>query len=522
MRHSNRRRSQAPYPFTYIGAFLKIAAPSTADAKLKKLALLTAFLLVGSPVPAQDQDTGPTLPLEDCRIRAGDGFPGIKARCGVFERPEDPSNPDSPILMLSVAVVPALTLEPEADPFVPIAGGPGQSTIEFYAGYASAFEPVRRSRDIVLLDQRGTGESALMHCDVDEEIIEGRFSREETVEFSENCLSELPHDPRFFTTSVAVQDLEALRNALGYSQLNLYGISYGSRVAQHFVRRYPDSTRTVVIDGVAAPQIALGPGIAIEAQNALNAIFDRCAESEACSERFPGIRVDFAALQVSLADMPVTVSMPDPTTGRMDDVTFGPDEMAGALRLLSYSPNTVALMPLLIDEAINGNFLPLASQFRMIADNMDDAMAIGMHNSVVCTEDSPYFEGENVTRNDLEATYIGPMQLDSLEAICSVWPKGVLDDDFKKPVATDVPVLLLSGEADPITPPTYADLAAVDMGNALHLTGKQQGHGQAIVGCMPDIIGDFVDNAGFEALQTDCLDRVFAMPFFLDFSGPSP
>ena len=486
---------------------------------MKRFALTIAALLACSAASAQETTS---LELEDCRIRAGQGFPGIKARCGVLVRPEDPSNPDGPTVELRVAVVEALSLEPEPDPFLPIAGGPGQSTIEFYASYATAFEAVRRTRDIVLMDQRGTGESALLHCDIDEDIIEGQYSREQTIEVTGDCLASLPHDPRFFTTSVAVQDLEALRQALGVPQVNLYGISYGSRVAQHFLRRYPASTRTVVLDGVAAPQVALGTGVAIEAQNALDAVFDRCAESADCSERFPTIRRDFDTLRAALDDSPVTVSLPHPTRGTREELEFGSDEVAGALRLLSYSPQTVALMPLLIDEAVNGNFQPLAAQFTMIADTMSDAMAIGMHNAVVCTEDSPYFANEAITVDDLEATYIGPLQLDALEAICSIWPKGVLDEEFKTPVATDAPVLLLSGEADPITPPAYADLAAVDMTNALHVTGRLQGHGQAIVGCMPDIIGDFVAAASVTELDTSCFDRVFAMPFFLDFSGPSP
>ncbi len=489
---------------------------------MKRLAILGAVLLAGMPVMGQYEGPGAGLLLEDCRIRAGDGFPGIKARCGILQQPQDPTNPDSPILDLRVAIVPALTLEPEPDPFVPIAGGPGQSTIEFYASYATAFEEVRRSRDIVLLDQRGTGGSARMQCDADDDLIEGRFSREQTIAATETCLASLPHDPRFFTTSVAVQDLEALRVTLGYSQLNLYGISYGTRVAQHFLRQYPESTRSVVIDGVAAPQIALGPGIAIEAQNALDAIFRRCAESEPCNERFPDIRRQFGALQASLAAQSVTVYMANPLTGAPEEIVFGDTEMAGALRLLSYHPSTVALIPLLIDEAINGNFLPLTSQFMMISDDMSDALAIGMHNAVICTEDAPYFDGVNVTPDELEATYIGPLQLEALEAMCSVWPKGVLDEAFKEPVASDVPVLLLSGEADPITPPAYADLAAVDLGNALHLTGRKQGHGQAGRGCMPVIIGDFVKAASIEGLETGCIDRLFAMPFFLDFSGPSP
>jgi len=495
------------------------SAATTDGPDVKRLTLLTLALL--GAIPAFGDESG-NLVLEDCRIRAADGYPGIKARCGVLVRPEDPARPDGATIELRVAIVDALTLEPEPDPFVPIAGGPGQSTIRFYAAYAQAFEAVRRERDIVLMDQRGTGDSALLACDIDEDIIEGRYSREQTIDVAGQCLADLPHDPRYFTTSVAVQDLEALRLALGAPAFNVYGISYGSRVAQHFLRRYPASARTVIIDGVAAPQVALGPGIAIEAQNALDAIFARCAEDEACHTRFPTIRADFAALRASLADTPVTVSLPHPTTGMMEHLDFGTDEMSAALRLLSYNPATVALMPLLIDEAAKGDFQPLAAQYLMIADSMADALAIGMHNAVVCTEDSPYFEGEAVSVDELEATYIGPLQLDSLQAICSVWPKGVLDDDFKEPVATDRPVLLLSGEADPITPPAYADLAAVDMKNALLVTGRKQGHGQAVIGCMPDIIGEFVAAASVDGLDTSCFERVFAMPFFLDFSGPAP
>jgi len=492
---------------------------------LKHFFVLTALSLVLIPeLTARSQDSSAlaTLPLEDCRIRAGEGFPGIKARCGTLERPENPADPGSATLSLFVAVVPALNLEPDPDPLVPIAGGPGQASTSFYAGTANAFEAVRRNRDIVLLDQRGTGQSAPMKCETDQDIIEGRFSREETIAQTQTCLDGLPHDPRYFTTSVAVEDLEALRIALGYEQFNLYGISYGTRVAQHFLRRFPESTRSVVLDGVVAPQIALGPAIATEAQNVLDAIFGRCAESEACQERFPNIREAFLQLQQELTETPVTVLMPNPVTGQPEEVHFSNDEMAGALRLLSYHPSTVALMPLLIDEAVKGNYAPLAAQFMMIAENMADTLNVGMHNAVVCTEDAPYFAGEDIAREALEATYIGPIQLDALDAICSVWPQGVIDDEFKVAVATDIPVLLLSGEADPITPPSYADLAAVDFGNALHLTGRKQGHGQAPRGCVADVIGNFVAAASVEDLDAGCMERLHAMPFFLDFSGPSP
>ncbi len=483
--------------------------------------IIAAALLTAVPAAAQQERAEPTLALEDCRIHAGRGFPGIKARCGTFERHEDPADSTSPLLELFVAVVPALNLEPEPDPFVPIAGGPGGASSNFYAAYSAAFEMVRRNRDIVLLDQRGTGRSARMDCEADEEIIEGRFSLEQTILDTEACLEQLPHDPRFFTTSVAVRDLEALREALGYPQLNLYGSSYGTRVAQHFLRRYPESTRTVILDGVVPPQMALGPGIAVEAQNALDAIFDRCAESEDCSAAFPDIREDFGMLRDALAGEPVIITLPNPVSGIPQEIRFGRMEIAAAVRLLSYHPNSVALMPMLINEAVEGNFTPLAAQFMMISESMSEALSLGMHNAVVCTEDAPFFTGENVARDALDATYIGPVQLDALEAICSVWPAGVLDEQFRAPLSTDVPVLLLSGEADPITPPRYAELATVNLGNARLLTGRKQGHGLAPRGCMPDVIAEFVETANPRSLEVDCLERLFAMPFFLDFAGPS-
>ena len=478
-------------------------------------------LIVGLAVPVAYAE----LALEDCRISAGPGFPGIKARCGTLERHEDPSNEASPLLALSVAVVPALSLEPEPDPFVPIAGGPGQSTIEFYSLLSRAFEEIRRTRDIVLLDQRGTGTSARMECDIGDEVVEGQLTPEETIALTEKCLTALPHNPEFFSTSVAVRDLEALRIALSSPQFNLYGASYGTRVAQHFARQHPDSTRSIILDGVVPPQLALGAIIAIEAQNALNNIFDRCTESAACSGRFPDIAEEFVALEERLNRDPVSVRLANPLSGIRETISFGDAELAAAIRLMSYSPHTVALMPLLIHEAANENYVPLAAQYLMVMDRMSDSLAIGMHNAVVCTEDAPFYDQDGADRAGLTSTYIGPLMVEALDAICSVWPAGVIDPDFKKPLSTDLPVLLLSGDADPVTPPYFGDMASVDLTNAAHLTGRHQGHGQAATGCMPEVMARFVDTKSIVAEDLDpdnCLERRFAMPFFLNFSGPDP
>ena len=179
-------------------------------------------------------------------------------------------------------------------------------------------------------------------------------------------------------------------------------------------------------------------------------------------------------------------------------------------------------MPLLIHEAGNGNFVPLAAQFRMMMTAMGDALSLGMHNAVVCAEDVPFYDQATIDYDGLAASYIGIDQLEALLAICSVWPAGPIDAEFKVPLATDLPVLLLSGDADPITPPRYAEMAAVDLTNARHLIGRQQGHGQLSVGCTHRLIAKFVDSADPGAIDAECLQRSFVMPFFLSFSGPQP
>jgi len=158
----------------------------------------------------------------------------------------------------------------------------------------------------------------------------------------------------------------------------------------------------------------------------------------------------------------------------------------------------------------------------MAAVALTDALSIGMHNAVVCTEDMPFIVDSSVDYDAITASYLGPLQLEALQTICSVWPAGPIDDDFKLPVTTDIPFLLLSGDADPITPPRYAKMAAVNLRNAWLLTGPMQGHGQAVVGCMPRLIGEFVAQMSLDSVDTSCVEDSFAMPFFLDYSGPAP
>ena len=496
---------------------LRLAA-GIAVAAIVALVLIAAAVVAG-PVSADE------LQLEDCRIDAGPGFPGIKARCGEMTRPLNPGEPGDPSsgeILLRIAVVPALSLTPEPDAFLPVAGGPGQSSIEFYASIAPAFDRVRRDRDILLIDQRGTGDSAPLDCEVDDEIVAGQYDEKQTLALIRDCLERLPHDPRYFTTSVAVTDIDAVREALGYTQLNVYGVSYGSRVAQHYARRYPERTRSIVIDGVVPPQIPLGPDIALRSQTALERVFAACAGDEACAAAFPALGNEFADLQSRLRDESIEVQLASPLTGEPMTTEFGYDQFAIGIRLLLYHPNTIALLPLLIHEAANGNAAPLAAQALQVADDLGTTLAVGMHNAVMCTEDAPFYDEAAIDRDALERSYMGVQQIDALRSICSVWPAGVLDPDLREPLATDLPVLLLSGEADPITPPAYAELAAVGLRNARLRTVPGQGHGMAPVGCVPMLLGEFVSAADPDAAADACVEKAFAMPFFTSFSGPAP
>lgn len=483
----------------------------------RHLAFIIA-LVVCAVAPA----AGGTLTLEECRLEAGPGLPTVRARCGTLERPENPADPDGRQIGLRVAVVPALAIEPQPEPVVPLAGGPGQSATDFYVAYRGAFEGMRRDREILLVDQRGTGRSARLTCPEGEEMLEEPPEPEEIGPLVEECLASLAADPRYYTTSVAVADLEAVREALGYPALNLYGISYGTRVAQHYLRRHPGRTRTVVLDGVVPADRVLGPEIALFAQDALDAVFARCAASEPCSERFPGLEERFAELLMQAESEPVTVDLVHPVTGEPSDRLFSTERLAGAVRLLSYAPATAALLPHLISEAARGNLAPLTAQAMMIEASLYEALAIGMHNAVVCTEDMPYVTEEMIDREALATTYLGSEQIDMLREICRHWPAGIIDEGFREPVESDVPVLLLSGEFDPVTPPAWGDIVASRLEDARHVVGPGQGHGLLPHGCTPRLVAEFVDTADVDGLDAECISRLRPMPFFLDFSGPRP
>ncbi len=474
---------------------------------------------VGLAWLAGTQGATAAIETEDCRLSSR-WLATVSARCGTLTVPEDPSNPEGRQIELFVARIPALSGAPQPDPLLLIAGGPGQAATDFYLALRGAFEPIRRDREIILLDQRGTGRSARLSCpSADAEDLE-TATPDELFALVTACVTALDADPRFYTTSVAVGDLERVREALEVPEWNIYGVSYGTRVAQHYLRRYAEHTRAVILDGVVPAELALGPAIATNAQVALENILGRCAAQDLCAQRFPALDERLATLSARLVEQPLAVTMPDPQTGEAGTRTLSDLHLKVAIRLMSYAPLTAALLPLLVTEAYDGNYAPITAQAYMMIGELERSLSFPMHNSVVCTEDVPFYQDDDLA--GLQDTYLGNMIIDALTTVCSVWPAGVLDDDLKAPVVSDRPVLLLSGEADPVTPPAYGAQVLENLSNARHLVGPGQGHGLAGVGCVPNLMRRFLEDLEPSELDDTCLQRERPTPFFLDFTGPSP
>jgi pimeloyl-ACP methyl ester carboxylesterase len=483
------------------------------------LLCLTAALAARDPAVAAAR-----LALSSCELRQAQGLTLIQARCGRLPVPENPAEPHGRLIELRVAVVPAISTRKRPDPLFILAGGPGMAATSFYASVAPVFARIHRDRDIVLVDQRGTGGSNALDCESSGEDLYQSTTADIVAE-TERCLKDLRAHAhvRFYTTSLAVQDLDRVRAALGYDRIDLYGSSYGTIVAQQYIRRFPGRVRSVVLDGVVPPQAALGAASALDAQAALTGIFARCVREPACDARFGDPAASYRQVREALSAHPVWVDLTDPTSGEPYRLQFTSDQLAMVLRLASYTPELAALLPLDLHEAgASGNFAPLAGQFLLIDRLYGDAIAEGMNDTVVCSEDVPFYHVDPEERARLRETFLGTSQLDGLEAVCRIWPRGPVDPDFHQPLRSSVPALLLSGGNDPITPPRYAALAGRGFTHSLSLVIPGFGHGQLTDPCMAGVMAQFVRRASVAGLKTACTQHLSPMPFFLTRNGPAP
>ena len=464
-----------------------------------------------------------SLALRPCELRSSGALQLVKAECARLPVAENPADPNGRQIRLAVAVVPAVNTTARPDPLFVLAGGPGEAARSFYAGVAGAFALIHRDRDIVLVDQRGTGGSNALNCP--REHASGQTpSRADLIAQSERCLRRLREHAhvRFYTTDLAVDDLDRVRAALGYRQIDLYGSSYGTVVAQEYLRRFPTRVRSMILDGVVPPQLPIGALSAISAQQAVERIFAECARERPCHARFGDPMDEYRRVRAALEAHPVTLTLADPTRGTPYQLHLTTYQLGQVLRLASYTPALAALLPLDLHAAAAGDYTPLAGQFLLIDRLYSGAVAVGMNNTVICSEDVPFYRVTAAERAAMRRTFLGTAPLRELEAVCSHWPKGPVATDFHAPLHANVPVLLLSGGNDPITPPRYAVEAARGYPNSLSVTVPGFGHGQLLDPCIDQLMARFVARAEVAGLNTRCVAALRPMPFFLTLNGPGP
>jgi pimeloyl-ACP methyl ester carboxylesterase len=461
-----------------------------------------------------------SVEFRSCDIGSGKGAETIDAYCTHYDVAENPAMPEGRHIALNVALVPARSPRPKPDLLVFLAGGPGQAAVETYERIASGFQVLNRDRDVLLVDQRGTGGSNRLACPP----VDYTRAAEQTPAAwrrqAQDCLAAISGraDPRFYTTTDAIRDLETLRAALGSPQYDLVGGSYGTRVALSYLQSRPEALRSVIIDGVVPQDEVLGQSHARNLDDGLAKIFAACRTDAGCAQRFGDPATTLVRLRDALRAKPVKVELRDPVTNLPRVETLDETWLTTVVRLYSYAPESAALLPLLLDEALNGRPQALVAQGLIVTRDLDKELAHGMELSVICTEDAP----ELVIHAEDEGRLIGN-QLPALTlAQCGVWPKGTRPAGFKQPVVSDKPVLLLSGEWDPVTPPRFAEQAAKTLRNSRALVAKGRGHIVLNRGCMPKLAAKFVDTLKPSDIDASCLDVLGNTPAFTSYQGPQP
>ncbi|WP_282271998.1 alpha/beta hydrolase [Stenotrophomonas sp. PS02298] len=468
-------------------------------------------------VASKPQTLG-SLNFQPCSLSSAGSRDSLEAQCTTLEVPEDRANPQGRKISLNIAwVAPEKESDLQPDPVFFLAGGPGQAAVATYPQVDAAFSEVRKHRNVILVDQRGTGKSNLLACDTPDD---ADFTTASMQAAAQNCATQLSQkaDLRFYTTTEAVADLDAVRQAIGASQINLVGVSYGTRVAQQYAMRHPQATRSIVLDSVVPNSLQLGNIFARNLDDALALQFAQCTKTASCKDKLGDPRAELDTLLAKLRAQPVTVQYRDASTGEQQQGELRAETVAGLVRMYAYMPAAGALLPKLIHEANGGRYDNLMALTQMLQGEMKDAMAMGMQLSVVCSEDK-----EGMVANGADAdTVLGNQMAEAMGAMCASWPKGTAPADFHKPLAGKVPTLVLEGEFDPVTPPRYGEEVVKHLDNARLFVLRGQGHNVIGAGCMPKLFAQFIEKTDPKALDGACLEKLNYVPPFTSFNGWEP
>ena len=424
--------------------------------------------------------------------------------CGTLKVPEDRSNPDGRQIGLRVAVVPSLAAVPAPDPLFAIAGGPGDAGTQFFAWLPGLYAGVHATHDIVLVDQRGTGASnaLTLPSQPDTSSLSAAQADARLSAWMHDSLAALGADPRFYTSTVAADDLDDVRAALGYDRIDLYGTSYGGTLAQYYLRKHADHVRVAVLDGSTPLDVPVLERMAAASQHALDLLLARCAADAGCHAAFPNLASEWSTL-VAAFRKGVTVTDPNSgTTGVADLATVGPSIhnalMTGA---------AAVQLPLAIHLAFEGQW-GRVSQLLPPSDASPSAgPTLLMRDEILCSESWARFDPAEVEHKGAGSYAVPFVQVwATAEAtLCRYLPKGVVPADDAAPVRTDIPVLWLAGDADPQDPPSNLTGVPSQEPSARIVVTPAQEHVVGHLGCGPQVIAAFVDAGTAKGLDTSCV-----------------
>ena len=332
------------------------------------------------------------------------------------------------------------------------------------------------------------------------------------------CLEGYDADAKLYTTSIAMDDLDDVRRFLGYGAINIYGDSYGTRAALVYLRRHEEHVRTVVLDGVAPPDMRLPLYMPRDGQRALDLLIADCEADAACKERFPDFGRNVASVFERLDVKPPLVRLVHPRTGEAAEVTVKRELVASIVMSALYSPLLSSLLPNLLERAGDGDFQGLVA-LASIGEQAAKHMSQGMFFSVVCSEDAPRITPEQIERESA-GTFLGGRSSQMRLEPCEFWPKGEVIQEYYEPVVADAPVLILSGKLDPVTPPVWGERVLEHLPNARHIVVPGTGHGTLGQGCVSRLVREFLDNANAGELDAGCVEQVRRPPFFVNNVGP--
>lgn len=453
------------------------------------------------------------LVLAPCQLK---DVPG-EVKCGTFKVWEDRAAKRGRQIDLSVIVLSATEPNKKPDPYFMLQGGPGDASSFNARFYSRVYKDIRRTRDIVLVDLRGTGKSGALLCpELAKPGADGIFdSNLLSVAAVRSCRARLERsvDLRQYTTEIVVDDLEEVRQALGYGPINLYGTSYGTRVAQVYMRRHPSSLRAVTMKGVVPASMAMPETHARAGDDAWRSVVARCNKDAACHEMFPIVDVEFRELLKRLEKNPV-MTLPASAQRPAATIVVSRGLFAEAFRNILYTPEGAAQAPKVVHQFVNGDADTSLIEDAIAGRNIlgGERLAAGFFLSVTCAEDVPYLSANADALAD--GTFGGNYRLVQQRAACKEWPRGTVSAAHRQPVRSSIPTLLLSGEFDPVTPPAGAEEVARTLSKGRHIVIKNNGHpiGNAEA-CIGKMFGQFLDAASVDAVDAACAAQNPAVPF---------